>query len=76
MRPGGGGEAVGEGRLGGPLVDGGEVVVWEQSNGREVRRFTPDHGGTTALAFSGDGRRLCSGGVDGTILVWDVPGGK
>jgi WD40 repeat protein len=30
-------------------------------------------GGTTALAFSADGRRLATAQADGTILIWNVP---
>lgn len=51
-------------------VDG--IILWDAVAGQPLRRFRPDHGASTALAFSGDGRRLASTGADGTILIWDT----
>lgn len=52
--------------------DGTGIVVWRSFTGTEVKKLSPDHGATSALAFSGDGRRLASTGTDGTILLWSA----
>jgi hypothetical protein len=50
------------------------VRLWEPITGKELRRLRGHRGLVQALAFSGDGRRLASGGLDTTVLVWDVAG--
>ncbi|MBV8456651.1 MAG: hypothetical protein JO122_08555, partial [Acetobacteraceae bacterium] len=41
-----------------------------------VRRFDGHHGRIFALAFTPDGQRIISGGVDGTLRTWDVASGR
>jgi WD40 repeat protein len=42
-----------------------------------VERALPEHdAGTGSLAFSDDGRRLVSGGMDGTVRVWGLTDGS
>jgi RNA polymerase sigma factor (sigma-70 family) len=56
---------------------GGEVIFWEVATGREVRRLQaaggPDNG--LALAISGDGKMLVTGGF-GRYSLWDTATGK
>ncbi len=55
----------------------GALVVLNARNGAEVRSIAT--GTVTAVAFSGDGRRLFSGGgdtVSGEVRVWDLDSGR
>jgi WD40 repeat protein len=42
---------------------------------RELRTFTGHTRGVHSIAFSPDGRLLASGGRDGAIKLWELPGG-
>jgi len=51
-------------------------ILWDVSTGREVRRFgTDDELGTTAAAFSPDGRSILFAGDQGPSM-WDVATGR
>ena len=55
----------------------GAVLVLNARNGAELLRIGT--GTITAVAFSGDGRRLFSGGgdqVNGEVRVWDLDSGR
>jgi RNA polymerase sigma factor (sigma-70 family) len=54
-------------------ADGNSVHVWEVATGKLVRTLQGHRGEVDALAFSGNGRRLASGSMDSTCLIWDVP---
>jgi WD40 repeat protein/serine/threonine protein kinase len=43
---------------------------------KEPRQLLGHTDNVVSLAVSSDGKRLCSGGADGTIKVWDVKTGK
>jgi hypothetical protein len=51
----------------------GLLHVYSTATGAEIAHFEMQQGPLTAVAFSRDGRLLASGGVNGTILVWEVP---
>jgi RNA polymerase sigma factor (sigma-70 family) len=59
-------------RLMAVAAPGPEIVVWDLSRGRELRRFKGFDAEVIDLSFSPDGRRLVSGLADSTLLVWDV----
>jgi WD40 repeat protein len=46
--------------------------VYDTTTGRELRAFSAQKGGITALAFSPDGTRLATGSADSTVLIWDL----
>jgi WD40 repeat protein len=53
---------------------GGWIKVWDVKGGQPIERAAfPAHGGTGtgALAFSPDGKTLCSGGGDHLVRNWD-----
>jgi len=61
-----------DGRLLALATPGQEILVWDLSRGRELRRFKGFDAQVTLLAFSPDDRKLLSGLDDSSLLVWDV----
>ena len=51
----------------------GEVKVWDAVTGQETLRLKGD---VSSATFSPDGKRLASGGGDGTIKLWDATTGQ
>jgi WD40 repeat protein/predicted Ser/Thr protein kinase len=59
----------------------GTLLVWDAESGREVRSVRAHAGNVSDLAFSPDGSRLATAGLDlfrgkGQVKLWDVSTGK
>ena len=51
-----------------------EIPVWEIASAKIRRRFPNQEAGCVSMVFSSDGKRLVSGNVDTTAVVWDLTG--
>ena len=54
----------------------GWVIMWDTSNWRELLSFSADTAPLRSIAFSPDGRRLVTAGLDGIVKVWDANDGN
>jgi WD40 repeat protein len=52
------------------------VKLHDLRTGRLLHEFGPHSGGSHAIAFSHDDRRLLSGGLDRTARLWDIESRK
>ncbi len=50
--------------------------LWDLKKGKRTLRLEGHTGPVTAVAFSADGSRAVTGGVDETVRVWDLGTGK
>jgi WD40 repeat protein len=53
----------------------GWVIIWDPDSGREVRSFSAHSSNIRSIAFSPDGSRLLTGGIDKCAKIWDVRDG-
>lgn len=56
-------------------TDSNPIVLWRLSDGQELLSLPGHKFGVLSLAFYGDGQTLASGGSDGFLRVWRLPGG-
>jgi WD40 repeat protein len=52
------------------------IRLWSTETGAEVRPYSLSGSRLLSLAFSPDGKRLAARGGDGTVCVWELPGGR
>jgi RNA polymerase sigma factor (sigma-70 family) len=67
-----------DGRVLAANSSGPEIRLWDLLTGADLGTFRGHQGGITDLAFDAAGKRLVSGSMDTTALVWDLssPAGK
>ncbi|HVS08918.1 MAG TPA: protein kinase [Planctomycetota bacterium] len=59
------------------VADGrGDLLLWDLARSMEPLRFRAHAEAIEALAFSGDGSRLASGGADHAVRLWDAATGE
>jgi RNA polymerase sigma factor (sigma-70 family) len=61
-----------DGRLLAVASEGPAMRLWDVRTGKEVKQLRGHQGGVVSLAFARDGKRLISGSLDTTALVWDT----
>jgi hypothetical protein len=57
-------------------TDKGDLVLTSTSDGRQTRHTVAKNGSAETFCFSKDESKLAVGFSNGTVLVWDVVGGK
>ena len=49
----------------------GDLNLWETKTGKVIRSLRGQNGGLTIVALSSDGLQILTGGLDGTVRLWD-----
>jgi len=50
----------------------GSIIIWDVKSGESTNLLAAHSGGATSLAFSPDGKKLASGGLDATVKIWEI----
>jgi WD40 repeat protein len=58
------------------VCSNGEILIWDASNGEELRRLQGHTSRVRTIAWSPDGTRLASGGYDLYVKIWDPGTGR
>jgi len=58
------------------VVGYGPAIVWDVDAGREAYTLAGDQGDAFSVAFSPDGQRLATAGMDGMLRIWDATDGS
>jgi WD40 repeat protein len=66
--------ATGQGVRSRTVVEPSDVLLWDVKTGRRVVTLRGHVNGVLTLAFHPNGKRLASGGSDGSVRLWDVGG--
>jgi WD40 repeat protein/mono/diheme cytochrome c family protein len=53
-----------------------DAKVYDAKAGTKIATLSGHEGGIFAVAFSPDGKRVATGGFDGSVRVFELPGGK
>jgi WD40 repeat protein len=56
--------------------DNNLVKIWDSASGEVLRTLSGHRAEVWAVAFSRDGKRLATGGIDTTVQVWEVATGR
>ncbi|KAL2269102.1 hypothetical protein VTJ83DRAFT_3948 [Remersonia thermophila] len=66
-------QCAGNGRILASADAGGNIFLWDIEKGTRIKRMRGHgKGGIPSLSFSAESNVLVSGGLDGTVRVWDV----
>ena len=56
--------------------DDTSLRIWDVTTGKELRSMSGDAQLVWCVAFSPDGQKALSGGLEGIVRLWDVSSGK
>ncbi|KAL1902759.1 Transcription initiation factor TFIID subunit 5 [Sporothrix stenoceras] len=66
-------ECAPNGRILASADTGGNIIIWDITKGTRIKRCRGHaKGGISSLSFSAESTVLVSGGLDGTLRLWDI----